>query len=115
MKKTLVLLLMLTLLIGLCACSSEDPAPTQPDPALVEFCTGVFHTPQDECELEDIMELYPDGTCSVSNYTWAISGDVLNLTVSQPDGARKIYGFAIDTDDGTLKALFANHVFYYKG
>jgi hypothetical protein len=115
MKKTLVLLLMLTLLMGLCACSSEDPAPTQPDPALVAFCTGVFYTPQDECHLEDQIEFFSDGTCSVPEYAWTVVNEVLHITVTRADGIQEVYGFAIDADEGVIKALFMDHVLYYKG
>lgn len=121
MKKTMVSLLILLLLVGLCACASEPAAPAEPtaqvqaDPALVEFCTGSFFTPQDECSLADILEFYPGGSCNVPEYTWAITGNVLNITVSLPNNVHEVYGFTINTEEGILQALFNEHVFYYKG
>ena len=115
MKRAILLTLVLSFLLCLCACSSEDPAPTQPDPALVAFCTGVFYTPQDECPLEDQIEFFSDGTCSVPEYTWTVVGNVLNLRVARGDSVQEVYGFSIDTETGIIQGLFDEHIFYYKG
>ena len=108
MKKYVSLILLATMLLSLCACGASEED-------LQQFCIGDFYTPQDDCFLEDILTFYPGGTCSVPEYTWSISGDVLNITVSLPDNVREVYGFTIDTKEGVLKALFDNHVMYYKG
>lgn len=107
MKKVIACFLLLTILLSLCACRSEEDH-------LQQFCIGSFSTPQDDCFLVDILEFYPGGSCSVPEYTWSISEDVLNITVSLPDNVQEVYGFTIDTEEGILKALFDNHVLYYK-
>lgn len=107
MKKVISLLLLLTLLLSLCACGS-----TQED--LTQFCIGTFSTPQDDCFLIDILTFYPGGSCDIPYYTWEISDGVFNLIVSGRDGVNETYGFAIDTEEKTLTALFMDNVIYYK-
>lgn len=107
MKKVIACFLLLTILLSLCACRSEEDH-------LQQFCIGSFSTPQDDCFLIDILTFYPGGSCSIPEYTWQVVDDVLNIIVSGPEGVNETYGFAIDTEEKTLTALFMNNVTYYK-
>lgn len=69
MRKILCLLLSAILLLGLCACNTDNQTPDTPDePTLPDLIFGTWY-PQPDVSDQQI-EIYEDGTCVVDGQQW---------------------------------------------